>query len=82
MLNFYNSHELANLYNVPSAYREAVSDVLGAILATLETPAYTVTVDVSDFLPACAQELKAELQQIGYSIDDSTTPGSWIILWS
>jgi hypothetical protein len=82
MLNFYNSHELSNLYNVPSAYRESVSDVLTAILATMETPAYTCTVDVSDFLVDAAQQLKAELQQIGYSVDDSTTPGSWIIRWS
>ena len=82
MLNFYNSHELSNLYNTPAGWRTAVSTVLSAILGTLTTPAYTVTVSVSSFTSPYAQELKAELIQIGYSVDDSTTPGSWIIKWA
>lgn len=81
MLHFYNTIELRELSLIASSYRDAVSDLLTPILAAMETPVYTVTVDVSDFPVADAQTLKAEMQQLGYKIDDSTTPGSWIISW-
>lgn len=81
MLHFYNTVELRELSLIASSYRDAISDILTPILAAMETPTYTVTVVVSDFVVGDAAVLKAELQQLGYSVDDSTTPGSWIIAW-
>jgi hypothetical protein len=81
MIKFYTAVELRELSLTASAYRDAVSDILTPILAAMETPTYTVTVDVSDFTSSDASMLKDEMIQLGYAVDDSTTPGSWIITW-
>lgn len=81
MIHFYNTVELRELSLVPSAYRTAVSAILTPVLAAMVTPTYTVTVDVSTFTAAIAEALKSEFAKLGYNVDDSTTPGSWIASW-
>lgn len=55
--------------------------IMNAINTAIDANTFTATVVVSTLADSQRQHLLDELNQIGYTIDGTTTPGSWIITW-
>lgn len=79
-MKFYDAVDMHQLALVNTDYTDLLTDVEEAILDNMHT--FTCTVDVSSpFTAADCLAIKDELIQLGYGVNDSTTPGSWIITW-
>lgn len=55
--------------------------LMNAINTAIDADTFTATVVVSTASESIQLMLLDELKQIGYVIDGTTTPGSWIITW-
>lgn len=55
--------------------------LIAAINTAVDANAFTATVVVSGTTESVRLMLLDELKQMGYAIDGTTTPGSWIITW-
>lgn len=55
--------------------------LIAAINTAIDANTFTATVDVSAPSELIRIHLLDELKQMGYTIDGTTTPGSWIITW-
>jgi hypothetical protein len=82
-MKFYNAVEMRELSLCPTTYRAALAAIQRPVLLAMSTttPTYTVTVVTSTYTAADVLQLKNDMIQLGYAVDDSTTPGSWIITW-
>ena len=64
----------------PADFHERVL-LMNAINTAIDANAFTATVVVSTVTEGIRLNLLDELNQLGYVIDGTTTPGSWIITW-
>lgn len=64
-----------------ASYRTLDVTVKEAILTAIVAGTFTTTLSVSTATATDAVKIKDKYRQLGYAIDDSTTPGSWIIQW-
>lgn len=64
----------------PADFHERVL-LMNAINTAIDANAFTATVVVSTVTENIRLNLLDELNQLGYVIDGTTTPGSWIITW-
>lgn len=83
-LNAEDARQEATSINVsPSyaAYRALEIAVREAILDAVLLGLFTTTLSVATATSADASFVKDKFAQLGYAIDDSTTPGSWTIIW-
>lgn len=55
--------------------------LMNAINTAIDANTFTTTVVVSTSTENVILVLLDELKQLGYVIDGTTTPGSWIITW-
>lgn len=55
--------------------------IMNAVNTAIDANAFTATVVVSTLADSQRQQLLDQLNQMGYVIDGTTTPGSWIITW-
>ncbi len=55
--------------------------LIAAINTAIDANTLTATVVVSGVTENIRLNLLDELNQMGYTIDGTTTPGSWIITW-
>lgn len=55
--------------------------IIAAINTAIDANTFTATVVVSTVDETIRLHLLDELNQMGYTIDGTTTPGSWIITW-
>lgn len=72
------AHQLAANTPADLSTRYAVID---AINDAIGSNAFTATVVVSGTTENIRLVLLDELNQMGYAVDGTTTPGSWIITW-
>lgn len=68
----------SNKLPVDGAFRIAV---LEAILTAVGSGLFTATVVVSSYTQSDRLINLYELKELGYAVDGTTTPGSWIISW-
>ena len=71
---------------VGTSYQSLIGTIhsdISSVAETLNPVAYTTTVEVTeeDFDIDYIISVKGDLIKLGYGVDDSTTPGSWIISW-
>lgn len=72
------AHQIAASEPTDFALRAAL---IAAINTAIDANAFTATVVVSGVTENVRLNLLDELNQMGYTIDGTTTPGSWIITW-
>ena len=81
---------LTTLLSAQEAHQTAASEpadfatrvaIIAAINTAIDANAFTATVDVSASSEVIRLHLLDELKQMGYTVDGTTTPGSWIITW-
>jgi len=72
------AHQLAAFATTDSDLRFSVID---AINTAIVADAFTATVSWGSATESVQLHLLDELKQLGYTIDGTTTPGSWIITW-
>lgn len=83
-LNATDARQEATSVNVSTTYASWVlleNDVREAIMGQVELGLFTVTVNVATASAQDAYTVKNRFRQLGYEVDDSTTPGSWIVTW-
>lgn len=56
--------------------------VIDAINTAIVADALTATVSFGSATESVQLHLVDELKQLGYAVDGTTTPGSWIISWA
>lgn len=72
------AHHLSLVPATDTSIRMAIID---AINDAIVSQALTATVDVSGTTENVRLVMLDELNQLGYVVDGTTTPGSWIITW-
>jgi hypothetical protein len=81
---------LTTLLSAQEAHQTAASEpadfatrvaIIAAINTAINANTFTATVVVSGTDENIRLHLYDELIQMGYAIDGTTTPGSWIITW-
>lgn len=72
------AHQLSLFATTDSDLRFAVID---AINTAIVADALTATVSWGSATESVQLHLVDELKQLGYAVDGTTTPGSWIITW-
>ncbi len=72
------AHQLAAAEPADLATRFAIID---GINDAIDANTFTATVVVSGTTELIRLVLLDELIQLGYAVDGTTTPGSWIITW-
>ena len=78
------------LIDAQEAHRSAASEpadlalrflIIDSINDAVDANTFTATVVVSTVTELIRLVLLDELNQLGYTVDGTTTPGSWIITW-
>jgi hypothetical protein len=78
LISAQEAHQIAS--SEPTDFHTRVL-IISAINTAVDADAFTATVVVSGATESIRLMLLDELNQIGYTIDGTTTPGSWIITW-
>lgn len=77
-----SSQEAQKLSLFPSTDSDLRFGIIDAINTAIVADTLTATVVVSGATQSVRELLLVELKQMGYAVDGTTTPGSWIISWS
>jgi len=77
-----SSQEAQKLSLFPSTDSDLRFLIIDAINTAIVADALTATVVVSTATQSVRELLLVELKQMGYAVDGTTTPGSWIISWA
>lgn len=78
LLSAQEAHQIAA--SEPDDFHQRVLIIAG-INTAVDANAFTATVVVSTVTESIRLMLLDELKQMGYTVDGTTTPGSWIITW-
>lgn len=76
-----SAQEAEKLALFPSTDSDLRFNIIDVINTAIVADAQTATAVVSGATQSVRELLLPELIQLGYAVDGTTTPGSWIITW-
>lgn len=82
-MEFFPAKVFANMSNpVPEPYAALLGAVLAGMCTAMAAHTTTSTTSTGSATSSSAEYTIAELRQLGYGVDNVTTPGSLIVSWN
>lgn len=76
-----SAQEAEKLSLSPSTDSDLRFGIIDAINTAIVADTQTATISVDSATQSVRDLLLVELIQLGYAVDGTTTPGSWIVTW-